>query len=41
MASRRRSLMPLFPGSQFRKKNPYFQNVANDPGTARAKQVMT
>ena len=34
--------MPSFPGSQFRKKNPYFQNVANDPGTApRAKQVIT
>ena len=42
MGQRRRPLMPSFPGSQFRKKNPYFQNVANDPGTApRAKQVMT
>jgi predicted metal-dependent hydrolase len=42
MGRRRRSYMPSFPGSHFRKKNPYFQNVANDPGTApRAKQVMT
>src|SRR5215510_827068 len=42
MGRRRRSYMPTFPGSQYRKKNPYFQNVANDPGTApRAKQVMT
>ena len=42
MGQRRRPLMPSFPGSQIRKKNPYFQNVANDPGTApRAKQVMT
>jgi predicted metal-dependent hydrolase len=42
MGQRRRPLMPSFPGSQFRKKNPYFQNVANDPGTApRAKQVIT
>jgi hypothetical protein len=42
MGQRRRPLMPSLPGSQFRKKNSYFQNVANDPGTApRAKQVMT
>ena len=42
MGQRRRPLMPSFPGSQFRKKNPYFQNVADDSGTApRAKQVMT
>jgi len=35
-------MMPLVPESQFRKKNPYFQNVANDPGTApKAKQVLT
>jgi hypothetical protein len=34
--------MPLVPDAQFRKKNPYFQNVANDPGKPpRARQVMT
>jgi hypothetical protein len=42
MSRRRLPAVGSFPDRGYRKKNQYFQNVANDPGTApKAKQVLT